>query len=209
MSVASELSALNGYILGAYDEINDKGGAVPANKNMANLASAISSISSGTPTTITPLQVTENGTYTAPTGTAYSPVTVNVSASGGAQVATGTFTPTSDITIPSYGYYLFAHNCGFTPKAFFMAIANQHIPSTTAQTLFRYFFIRASDTESPSTFATACSRRSSSSSTQNWYCELDPYNARNKTTSTVIPVGGSNAAMYMTTTDTFEWIAIG
>lgn len=81
MSIASELSALNGYILGAYDEINGKGGTVPANKNMANLASAISSISSGTPTTITPLSVTENGTYTAPTGTAYSPVTVNVSAS--------------------------------------------------------------------------------------------------------------------------------
>lgn len=47
MSIASELSALNGYILGAYDEINDKGGTVPADKNMANLASAIASISSG------------------------------------------------------------------------------------------------------------------------------------------------------------------
>lgn len=47
MSIASELSALNGYILGAYDEINDKGGTVPTNKNMANLASAIASISSG------------------------------------------------------------------------------------------------------------------------------------------------------------------
>lgn len=47
MSIASELNALNGYILGAYDEINTKGGTVPANKNMANLASAIASISSG------------------------------------------------------------------------------------------------------------------------------------------------------------------
>lgn len=47
MSIASELSALNGYILGAYDEINTKGGTVPSNKNMANLASAIASISSG------------------------------------------------------------------------------------------------------------------------------------------------------------------
>ena len=47
MSIASELTALNGYILGAYDEINDKGGTVPANKNMANLASAIASISGG------------------------------------------------------------------------------------------------------------------------------------------------------------------
>lgn len=47
MSIASELTALNGYILGAYDEINEKGGTVPANKNMANLASAISSIETG------------------------------------------------------------------------------------------------------------------------------------------------------------------
>lgn len=47
MSIASELAALNGYILGAYDEINTKGGTVPANKNMANLASAIASIGGG------------------------------------------------------------------------------------------------------------------------------------------------------------------
>lgn len=47
MSIASELTALNGYILGAYDEISDKGGTVPQNKNMANLATAIGSISSG------------------------------------------------------------------------------------------------------------------------------------------------------------------
>lgn len=79
MSIASELSALNGYILGAYGEINTKGGTVPANKNMANLAPAISTISSGSSVTVSPLSVTANGTYTAPTGTAYSPVTVNVS----------------------------------------------------------------------------------------------------------------------------------
>lgn len=47
MSIASELNAMNGYILGAYDEINSKGGTVPSNKNMANLASSIASISGG------------------------------------------------------------------------------------------------------------------------------------------------------------------
>lgn len=47
MSIASELNALNGYILGAYDEIDDKGGMIPQNKNMANLASSIASISGG------------------------------------------------------------------------------------------------------------------------------------------------------------------
>lgn len=47
MSIANELSAMNGHILNAYDEINTKGGTVPANKNMANLASAIASIETG------------------------------------------------------------------------------------------------------------------------------------------------------------------
>lgn len=47
MSIASELNAMNGHILSAYDEINTKGGTVPANKNMANLASSISSIETG------------------------------------------------------------------------------------------------------------------------------------------------------------------
>lgn len=42
------------------------------------------------------LSVTQNGTYTAPSGKAYSPVTVNVSGGGGASnVVTGTFTGTA------------------------------------------------------------------------------------------------------------------
>ena len=115
MSIASELNALNGYILGAYGEINTKGGTVPANKNMANLASAIASISTGSSTTITPLSVTENGIYTAPTGTAYSPVTVNVSGGGGGDstVETGT------VTVPSTGAALtITHNLGEIPSYF-------------------------------------------------------------------------------------------
>ena len=121
MSVASELTALNGYILGAYDEINTKGGTIPANKNMANLASAIGSITTGSSTTITPLSVTENGTYTAPTGTAYSPVTVNVSGGGSIDISnffgltkaiSGTFSVTDD----SYSTYTLRHNLGVNPK---------------------------------------------------------------------------------------------
>lgn len=41
---------------------------------------------------VEPLSVTENGTYTAPRGTAYSPVTVNVASGGGASVDTKTVT---------------------------------------------------------------------------------------------------------------------
>lgn len=113
MSIASELSALNGYILGAYDEINDKGGTVPANKNMANLATAIGSISAGSSTTIEALNVTTNGTYTAPTGTAYSPVTVNVSGGGAdnnwASIINGTSTDLFDNDIevvPDYAFMI-------------------------------------------------------------------------------------------------------
>lgn len=47
MSIASELSALNGHIISAYDEISTMGGTIPANKNMANLPTAIASIPSG------------------------------------------------------------------------------------------------------------------------------------------------------------------
>ena len=51
----------------------------------------------GSSVTVEALLVTQNGTYTAPTGTAYSPVTVNVSGGGGLEYESGTWTPTSDI----------------------------------------------------------------------------------------------------------------
>lgn len=101
MSIASELTALNGYILGAYDEVNTMGGTVPQNKNMTNLATAIGTIPTGGGTTITPLSVTSNGTYTAPTGTAYSPVTVSVSGGitfGDWVISTGAIVPTETIS---------------------------------------------------------------------------------------------------------------
>ena len=47
MSIASELTALNGHILDSYTAVNNKGGTVPANKNMVNLPTAIASISGG------------------------------------------------------------------------------------------------------------------------------------------------------------------
>lgn len=44
MSIATELTALSGHITNAYNAVNAKGGAIPANKNMANLDDAILSI---------------------------------------------------------------------------------------------------------------------------------------------------------------------
>lgn len=60
MSIASELTALNGHIISAYDEINTKGGTVPANKNMSNLASAIASIPGGCSVNTTTIEIGEN-----------------------------------------------------------------------------------------------------------------------------------------------------
>lgn len=148
MSIASELTALNGYILGAYDEINTKGGTVPANKNMANLATAIGSISTGSSTTIEALTVTENGTYTAPSGTAYSPVTVNVSGGGGGEsltigdynVLSGTFTPTanaSGVTVMSYEDFL-AEVGGAVPANMFGGIFYPDTTSTTKGFAFSF-----------------------------------------------------------------------
>jgi len=47
MSVADELTALSTNISSAYDAIEAKGGTIPANKNTANLATAIGTISGG------------------------------------------------------------------------------------------------------------------------------------------------------------------
>ena len=106
MSIASELTALNGYILGAYDEINDKGGTVPANKNMANLASAIASISGGGgggDATIGEFGVI-SGTYT-PATTVSEVIVMSyadfLNAVGGTMPATiliGIFNPSTSIT---------------------------------------------------------------------------------------------------------------
>lgn len=107
MSIASELQTLNDKILDAYDAVNDKGGTIPSAKNMANLVTAIGTITTGSSTTVTPLSVTTNGTYTAPTGTAYSPVTVNVS--GSPTVACGIVTASAD------GVVNVEHNLGQLP----------------------------------------------------------------------------------------------
>lgn len=56
-------------------------------------------ISSGGGTITTePLTVTANGTYTAPTGKAYTPVTVNVSGGGSGNIDTKTVTPSANAT---------------------------------------------------------------------------------------------------------------
>ena len=81
---------------------------------------------------IEPLEVTQNGTYSE-SGKAYSPVTVNVSGSGGANFGTVTTTNSSNqntsisFTLPS----------GRTPKAFFVRLTSQIARSSSS----RYYYV--------------------------------------------------------------------
>lgn len=65
MSIATELQNLNDNILDAYTAVQGKGGTVPANKNMVNLPTAISSISGGGGVGV-PREIDANGVYQMP-----------------------------------------------------------------------------------------------------------------------------------------------
>lgn len=123
MSIASELTALNGYILGAYDEVNDKGGTVPQNKNMANLATAIASISGGgggggtqiegfnlLSGTVTPTEVT--GTLTLMT---YNDFLAAVGGSVPAKMFAGVFDPNAAYQMTGFAYRFGAKGSSSTP----------------------------------------------------------------------------------------------
>ncbi len=68
MSIASQLTALEGNISDAYDMVAQRGGTVPARKNMENLDDAIATIPSGggQPSGI-PRDVNQSGVYGKPT----------------------------------------------------------------------------------------------------------------------------------------------
>lgn len=61
------------------DAIRAKGGTSDPLTFPDGFVDAVEAIPTGGGASVEPLSVTQNGTYTAPTGTAYSPVTVNVS----------------------------------------------------------------------------------------------------------------------------------
>lgn len=73
---------------------------------------------SGSSPIINALNVTQNGTYTAPSGVdGYSPITVNVSGGGGGlEYETGTFIPSADISKPTINFT----NSHTNPPMFYM-----------------------------------------------------------------------------------------
>ena len=70
MAISDKLQALNDGILDAYDAIDDKGGTIPANKNIANLPDAIGSISGGGIISVSSVSITTQSQtiYTRPDG---------------------------------------------------------------------------------------------------------------------------------------------
>lgn len=89
--------------------------------------------------TIESLSVTQNGTYTAPTGTAYSPVTVNVSGGGGGlEYETGTWTPASDAN----SYVIQFSNTHTTPPAYYEIVDATGTYSSTSNSFYRIIYVQ-------------------------------------------------------------------
>lgn len=63
MSIATALTKLETDITNAYDAVQTKGGTIPSDKNTNNLPTAINSIPSGGPTSITAFSIVNNSTY--------------------------------------------------------------------------------------------------------------------------------------------------
>ena len=66
MSIASQLTALEGNISNAYNMVAQRGGTVPARKNMENLDDAIATIPSGGSFIGIPREVSNQGVYQTP-----------------------------------------------------------------------------------------------------------------------------------------------
>ena len=94
MSISSALVAAQGRVADCYTAISNKGGTLPATQNLANMPTAINSISGGSTPVINSLNVTPTTsaqTITAPSGIdGYSPVNVNaVTSSIDANISAG------------------------------------------------------------------------------------------------------------------------
>lgn len=76
--INTQITRIMGNVAAAYTAALAKGATMPQNQNSDNLADTVATIPEGGGVTVEPLSVFDNGIYTAPTGKAYSPVTVGV-----------------------------------------------------------------------------------------------------------------------------------
>lgn len=119
------------------------GGSSPIPYDYANnkgFADAIAAIPSGGGVTTQPLSVTENGTYTAPSGTAYTPVTVNVPTGGSlpsviGKIDGGSFTLASDTVGTSHWI---SHSLGVLPKCIIIWTDDPDLRTSTSAVAHRY-----------------------------------------------------------------------
>ena len=92
MTIASAITAAQGRVADCYTAISNKGGTLPATKNLANMPTAIGSITTGgTIDSLTVTPTTSQQTITATGGVdGYSPITVNaVTSSIDANISAG------------------------------------------------------------------------------------------------------------------------
>lgn len=125
MSIASAIATKQQQVADSYTAVSNKGGTLPTTQNLTNLATAISSIPSGTTPVISSLSITpskSNQTYNSSSVDGYKPVTVsavtssidsNIKAANiknGVKIlgVTGTYsgtTPTGTLSITANGVY--------------------------------------------------------------------------------------------------------
>lgn len=95
MSISTQITRLQNAKTNIKTAIENKGVSVSDSTKLDGYAELINNIEDGA--SVEPLSVTANGTYTAPEGTAYSPVSVNVPSGGGASnYVSGVFNTGSD-----------------------------------------------------------------------------------------------------------------
>ena len=167
--------------------------------DVTNYASADVDVPTGSAPVINSLSVTENGTYTAPSGVdGYSPITVNVESSGGSSLYTGTYTPSEDTLGPSFDIggsdfthfiiWATANTGGYSKKAFRLAVCDFSL--STAQ-IYGIGTNNSGSSVAGEVFSTA-----------NWF-------TKNGSTVTCTNTGtsGTSSAGYWISGITYQWIA--